>query len=394
MSPFLSDPLPRVVILANPTGDRRMGLIEAAVNRLGLPPVHLIPYSDYLAGRINLTTVLQPGDIFRIDSPGRDFEVERALLVRGADIEDEETDAYDRLSKNQVENLTFDKGLILPSRQWYLGYRDSLKAIAQEIKSIPNLSLMNAPDEITIMFDKRACHQKMAQAGVSVPAGLPPIESFDHLLAEMKANQTSRVFIKLAHGSSAAGAAAFQLAGHRMRAITTAEMVRENGAVRLYASRRIRTLFDPTEIKTLVNALCGHRLHVERWLPKASTADGVFDLRVVTIRDQAAHVVARVSKSPMTNLHLLNKRGDWDKIRQHIGEERWETMQSTCLAAKALFPKSLYAGVDLLVSPNFRKHAILEINAFGDLLPGITHQGQDTYTKELSILLAERNAQA
>ncbi len=375
---------PRIVTLANPGGDRRMRLFQAALENLGLPPAVLIPYEDYLAGKIRLSDVLQPGNIFRIDSPGRNFAVERALLRRGAQVAEEEDTEYFRLTPGQVDALDFDKGLILPSRQWYLGYTAVLRELRDEITEIPNLRLMNTSDEIAEMFDKRHCHQCMHEAGIRVPPALPPIRNFDHLLSEMNCQGMSRVFIKLAHGSSAAGTVAFQKAGHRMRAITTGEIVHENGRVKLYATRRIRTLFDPQEIQILVDTLCRHRVHVERWLPKASHENGVFDLRMVTIAGQAEHVVVRTSRSPMTNLHLLNKRGDWAAIRARMGENTCRKAQALSLAAKALFPKSLYAGVDLLVSPDYRSMAVLEINAFGDLLPGITHQGQDTYTKEIA----------
>ena len=36
-----------------------------------------------------------------------------------------------------------------------------------------------------------------------------------------------------------------------------------------------------------------------------------------------------------------------------------------------------------MILPGWQQHAVLEINAFGDLLPGITHRGLDTYESEL-----------
>ncbi len=375
---------PRIVTLANPCGDRRMRLFQTALENLGLPPAVLIPYEDYLDGKTRLTEILRPGDIFRIDSPGRNFAVERTLLRRGAQVTEEEDTEYFRLTPGQVDALEFDKGLILPSRQWYLGYTAVLRELRDEINEIPNLRLMTPPDEIAEMFDKRHCQQCMHAAGIRVPPALHPIQNFDHLLSEMNYQGISRVFIKLAHGSSAAGTVAFQKAGHGLGAITRGEIINENGRVKLYATRRIRTLYDPQEIQILVDTLCRHRVHVERWLPKASHENGVFDLRVVTIAGQAEHVVVRTSRSPMTNLHLLNQRGDWPSVRARLGPDTWVKAQRLCLAAKALFPKSLYAGVDLLVSPDYRSIAVLEINAFGDLLPGITHQGQDTYMKEIA----------
>jgi hypothetical protein len=53
------------------------------------------------------------------------------------------------------------------------------------------------------------------------------------------------------------------------------------------------------------------------------------------------------------------------------------------------FPNSLYAGIDLLIEASFRSHAIAEVNAFGDLLPGIMHEGHDTYGAEIATLLSQ-----
>ncbi|BAZ17613.1 hypothetical protein NIES4071_94930 [Calothrix sp. NIES-4071] len=62
-------------------------------------------------------------------------------------------------------------------------------------------------------------------------------------------------------------------------------------------------------------------------------------------------------------------------------------MKYTCEQAAKLFPRSLYCGVDLLILPDWKQHAILEINAFGDLLPGILWNGMDTYTSEVKAML-------
>jgi hypothetical protein len=55
------------------------------------------------------------------------------------------------------------------------------------------------------------------------------------------------------------------------------------------------------------------------------------------------------------------------------------------------FPGSLYAGIDLLIANGFRKHAILEVNAFGDLLPNVLWNGRDTYTAEIEAVASSWN---
>ena len=244
---------------------------------------------------------------------------------------------------------------------------------------------MNRPDDIQVMFDKRACHAHLQQRGIVVPASLPPIapvDGYQAVIAHMRRMDWHSVFVKLAHGSSASGVVAYRVSGARHQAITTVQMVESGGTLRLYNSRRMQTYDDPRTIATLIDALCRNRVHVEQWIPKAGIAGKTFDLRVVVIAGRVQHTVVRMSRSPITNLHLLNERGDLNAAITQIGEKQWEAARHTCERAAQSFA-SLYSGIDLLFTPNYRRHAILEMNAFGDLLPGVLHNGIDTYTAQI-----------
>jgi hypothetical protein len=144
---------------------------------------------------------------------------------------------------------------------------------------------------------------------------------------------------------------------------------------------------DWREIAELIDALCRHRVHVEQWLPKAGFDNRTFDLRVVVIAGRACHTVARLSRSPMTNLHLLNERGDEDAVRERVGRAAWDAAMLDCERAMECFPESLYAGIDLLFTSDYRRQAVIEVNAFGDLLPGVFWQGQETYAAELRAMV-------
>jgi hypothetical protein len=174
--------------------------------------------------------------------------------------------------------------------------------------------------------------------------------------------------------------------GARQRAITSAELVRENGETRLYNSLQVRTYTQPAEIGELIDAIARERVQVEVWLPKARLDGQYFDLRVVVIGGRPEHFVVRQSRSPMTNLHLGNRRGNREAFLARIEAADWFAVQQTCLRVMECFPCTLYAGIDVALLPNFRDHAVLEVNAFGDLLPGIEVDGRDTYTAEVEAL--------
>ena len=372
----------RFVVVGNPDSNR-IAFWQRALARLDLPPAILVSWADLLAGRASLTDAVTPGAIVRIESPGKDFGVERALLEWGADIPDEES-KFDGLSRRECAALAFDKGQILCPRQWYLGFRAALRMVSAQLAACPAHTVLNAPSDIEAMFDKPRCHEMLLEAGLPVPPDLGPVRSYNELTARMEEMGCRRVFVKLAHGSSASGVVAYQIDGRgRHQAVTTTEMITVDSELRLFNSRRLTTYRDHAEIARLIDALCRHRVHVEHWLPKAGIDDHAFDLRVVVIGGQARHVVPRLSRSPITNLHLLNQRGDPAAIRERMGEANWTAAMTACERALRCFPNSLYAGIDLLIAPDFRHHAILEVNAFGDLLLGILYGGVDTYEAEI-----------
>jgi hypothetical protein len=193
----------------------------------------------------------------------------------------------------------------------------------------------------------------------------------------------TRVFVKPRHGSSASGVVALQVAGGRVHATTSVEVDGDG----LFNSLRVRTYGDEGTVAAIIDRLAPDGLHVERWFPKAAIHGRVFDLRVVTIAGRPGHVVVRSSTGPMTNLHLGGVRGDLAAVRAAIGPAGWARAMGICAAVAACFPGSLHTGVDLMVGADWRRFAVAEVNAFGDLLPGLLVEGRDTYAAEVRALV-------
>jgi hypothetical protein len=378
--------LPEHVMVVGRPGGKRVPPFQAALARLGRPPAEVVAYRDLLDGADTLARALRLGCLVRIESPEQDFEVEKRLLAFGAAVPETEDTTAAFLDAAAALRLEYDRGRVWCPRQWYRGFRALLGRLADDLATCPGVRVLNHPDDIAVMFDKRLCQRRFAAAGVPVPGGLGPARSFEELMVRMRAAGCHRAFVKLAHGSSASGAVALAVGGPRLRALTTAELVRDGEGWRLYNSRRIRAYESTSEVAALLDLLCREGVQVEEWVPKAGIDGHVFDLRVLVVAGRVRHVVPRLSRTPMTNLHLLNPRGDLEQVRARIPAEHWEPALASCLAAAALFPASHYAGVDLLFTPSYRRHAVLEINAFGDLLPGLLCDGQDTYAAELAAL--------
>ncbi|WP_414574974.1 STM4014 family protein [Anabaena sp. CCY 9402-a] len=374
------------VIIAN-LENRRVGFMQQALAHFDLPSATVVSYADLIAGRETLEKFNAPNTIIRFESPEKNFEVEKAIISAGAEVPD--TGNQQRISAKAAADLVFDKGRILYPRQWYLGWRYLLHQWEKQVLS----PVMNHPYDISVMFDKPLCCDRFFHHNIPIPRSLGVIHNYEHLREEMQIQGLERVFIKLSHGSSASGVIAYRANSQRQSAITTVERVRQNGQTQLYNSRKIHHYTNHEEITDIINILTTEGVQVEEWLPKAQIQGHPFDVRVVVINTEAQHIVVRLGKSPMTNLHLGNERGDTAEFLAKVGHENWEKMKKTCEAAAALFPNSLYCGIDLLIFPDFHRHAILEINTFGDLLPGIFWNGFDTYTSEVQAVL-ERQTNA
>jgi glutathione synthase/RimK-type ligase-like ATP-grasp enzyme len=372
----------QTIVLGNPE-NRRVSFFQEALQRAKLPAAKILSYEAWLKGELRLSQIASKGDVLRIESPGENFWVEKKMLALGYNPETLGEAA--QMTPEKALDLSYDLGRILCPKQWYLGFCEVLQKIEEERTGL-GLQVMNHPEEIAIMFHKPLCHQRFIEAKVPVAQSLGVIEDYEMLREVMKQREISKVFVKLSYGSSASGVIAYRCDGDDEEAITSAELVRERGEVRLYNSLRIRRYTQTKDLESVINFILREGAIVEEWLPKAVFQGKQFDLRVVVIAGKAKHFVVRLGKSPMTNLHLGNARGDAALFRRTISDKDWQELCQTCEDAFAAFPKGLYAGVDVLLSPDFKEKTIVEINAFGDLLPNVLCDGLDTYEAEIKVL--------
>ncbi|MFJ8773515.1 STM4014 family protein [Streptomyces microflavus] len=373
MSPSASSPggaaAPRFAVVGNPE-NRRVAFFQEAVRAAGPAPARVVSWLQVLGGE----AVFEPGETVRIDSPGENAEVER--LLRGVD------------DPTRVEG----------SARWYAGFLGAVGEVSRAA-SAAGAEVLTSPGDIAALFDKRLCHALLEDAGVPVPASptsgprAARVRNWSDVRALMREHRMPRAFVKLAHGSSASGVLAVETAGPgRVRASTSVERDAEG---RLFNSLRVRRYTTEREVGAIVDALAPDGLHIERWLPKASQRGRAADLRIVVVGGRATHAVVRTSLSPMTNLHLGGARGDLDEVRAAVSAVGgcWREALAMCERAAACFPGTLCVGVDLLPAAGWRRFAVGEVNAFGDLLPGLTGlpgsgaEGLDTYAAQVAAVL-------
>ena len=378
-APYRSD----CVVVGSP-GDERIDRFQSAVARRGWPPATVVSYRALSErGPSALEAYVREGTLVRIDSPGSSFESFTALVAAGSHALD--PGGAPRIGVEAARNLTYERGRLRYVRQWYLGLCRVLGEIAPRLVGARR---MGDPAEIRCMFDKRECHQRLASHGVSVPPSIDAPSSFDELLEAMRHRGVRRVFVKLAHGSSASGVVALHADAGGVHALTTVELVECASVRKLYNSKRLRLYRDARSLAAIYEELAREQVHIEEWLPKIGLDNRPVDLRILVIAGRARHIVARAGHGPITNLHIGARRADVRRLRAKMGDAAWARMLSLAERAGGAFPSSLAVGVDLAVEPDPRRMAVLEVNAFGDLLRGVTDGGEDPYDAQLTEIAA------
>ncbi len=369
----------QLLVICNPE-NRRIEFLRQAATTSGWT-IKPVAYENLLAGSVDLANEVRDCDAVRIDSPGENFLVERRLLARGAGVCAEL--GYQSLEPNAALRLEYELGRIHFPWQYFLGFKSLLENVAERLSG---KRFMNSPQAVVTMFDKVATSDCFHAQGIPTPFQLGLVSSFEQLRDLLVVSGRKRVFVKLTTGSSASGVVAIVRHGEHFRATTTVEtVVTANGKLELYNSLKLRHLSNTRELSRLIDSLVPHRIFAEEWLPKASyDHHSTFDVRVLVVNGIATHFVPRVSSSPMTNLHLGNRRGEWIWIKQRLGANLAGFLQTSSQAARAI-PDVFYSGLDVIVDPTLSKFHVLEANACGDLLPGIVNSsGEDTYQVQLT----------
>jgi hypothetical protein len=370
---------PDLLVLANPE-NRRLSFFQEAVGRRGWNPARVVPHSDLLAGRTNLRDHVGPGTVVRIESTGENHGVECQILSLGGIPE--------------AGSIPEERGRLLHPSAWFRGFRAYMDSLERDGRMC-GAAWFNSPSDIVAMFDKPGFKSLL---GDLAPPTLGTFGSFAEFARWAVETGASRVFVKLPASSSASGVAAWRAQRSTGKQVlrTTLEMVDPDGKPRFYNSLLLREYRDPRRIAQVLDFLFSEGAFVEPWIAKPTFGGLAWDLRILGVAGKPAHRIARLSRGPMTNLHLGNRRLDPDEL--DLPADAWEAVERVVESALRRLPGVLYAGLDVVVpagSPEApTRPLVLEANAFGDLLPGLRHEGQDPWDLELAALARRLSCRA
>lgn len=220
-------------------------------------------------------------------------------------------------------------------------YKRKLDKLAKAADAC-KIEYFNHPSAIAELLDKRVCKKKLKQNGLPVTESLEAAEeeapnrlSVETLLEMMERRGIHQVFIKPVNGSGAAGVSAFRWQPRTGRMMLYTCSLEQEG-IGLVNTKRLRCFSKPGETVSLLNRLLSLDCIVERWYAKEEYEGYSYDLRAVVQENEVDFLLARLSKGPITNLHLNNHPMEaecwgfrlqfWTRWRRYA-EKLWDVLQ-------------------------------------------------------------------
>ncbi len=367
----------RFTIVGNPDS-LRVAQFSRAVRAAGHAEPQVVSWLTLLRlGPEALDVLPDQPLLVRLESPGEDFAVERALLRRG----------YERvralgletaLAPEAIDALPFEPGRIHAPRQAHEGFLAALDDIEHVARQRPGWRLLSPLWAIREMFDKRATATRLHALGLPHARPLARRLTAGELRDSLRDQKVAAAWIKLTCGSSASCLALWKLAGPTETLITTMDVTPRG----FYNSRDLRRYARAQIIERIVDFILQQGAHVEEDVPKAIVRDRWTDCRVVVVAGEPQAVVVRSSRYPVTNLHLGARRGDATEVMARCPPGVFEAAMESCRALARSYG-ALHVGIDLAFTSAFQSHVVLEANAFGDFLYGFSEGGSGIYAAEI-----------
>lgn len=252
----------------------------------------------------------------------------------------------------------------------------------RRLSRLPGGNFLNHPLDIEEVLDKRRCKERLAREGVSVTKMYG--ESFscgEELLAFMRDRRIGQVFVKPVTGAGAAGVSALRFSPKTGRIVLYTCGILEGGEI--FNTKRMFRL-EGKEGAAFLDSLLSLDCAVERWYGKAVFGEYSYDLRVIVQGGRIDYILPRLSKGPITNLHLNNHSMEFGDLRLDKGT--MEGIRELCFKAAACYPGLKSIGMDVLLEKRSLRPRIIEMNAQGDLLHRDVYGENRIYGRQIDIM--------
>lgn len=365
------------LIIGDLNGRRINSFIEC-LNNLGFRNYKVITWNELLLDVNIFRKNLKENTIIKIEPPEKDMNIYSGFLKLGS--------SKGEVSKKDIEKIDFSTCEIVAPAQWYEGFKILLSHMENIFlnEKHKNIFLMNDFKEILVMMDKGKTYEileeKMKDYDFYLPKKIDTPKNYREF-REVYGNKITKCFIKLRYGSGGTGIIAYKNNPKLLEEsiFTSLNFENKDGKQIFYSNNKVNYFEDKDKIKNLIDWVLLNGAHVESWIPKASYEGYAFDTRVFVINKNSEYLISRLSKTPITNLHLRNKRME---SRDIISEEHINIISKAAEDVMKVFHNSLYAGIDVVCSKGYRPY-IIDVNPFGDLFHNLLGTDKNTHYLEI-----------
>lgn len=330
-----------------------------------------------------------------VEGEKRKIYFEKAIYEAGLDYEFCDWNNFLLLEKREdlkhciikIDAPKWDSSILSDLDKLTNQYKEALFTLAE----LPFGAYFNHPMDIFRILDKRKCKEKLIQNGIPVTKPIFHVFSkSDELLSFMRENQLRQVFIKPVMGSGAAGVSALRFAPTKNKIVlyTCAQLLED----KLINTKRMHRLEQDKAVEFL-DALLKLDCIVEKWHKKSSCQSKdndyfdnqyYFDLRVIVQDGRIDYILPRLSKGPITNLHLNNLSINFNEL--NLKKSTIDKLCDVCIRAAACYPRLNSVGLDVLLEKDSEKPYIIEMNSQGDLMHKDVYSDNIIYTKQVQII--------
>ena len=357
---------------------RRIKTFAGCLEKEGNFPYFILEWTDLLENLGIIEKFLEKSNIVKIEPPEKNTEIYRKFLEfgNGAALPGE-----DKTGKKNSE-------IIRAPGVWFDGVKNVFGKMSEIFDNYKNTYLMCDIEELLIMMDKKASYEYLSGAENSffLPERTKDFQNYDEFFETVK-NKTAKYFIKLRCGSGSTGVLAYSYNPKldEEKIFTSLNYSEENGRLDFFSTYRVKIYTEKKVIKNMVNWVIENGAHIEKWLPKLTYKKYGFDTRVFVAGKNTEYMLSRLSTGPITNLHLKNMRKESSEFME---EKQLKLLSEASEGVMSVFGKSLYAGIDVLLSNNMKPY-IIDVNPFGDLFHNLTDSPRNVYYAEIREALKE-----
>lgn len=363
------------LLIGDPKG-KRLDVFINCLKNIDIHNYKIIQWNDVLEDISIIDNNLKENTILKVEPPEKDLEIYRGFLKKGIN--------KGNLSKKEIEKIDFSEYPIVEPSQWYYGVQSTFMDIENLLKRNNHRNIFSMVDfnEALIMMDKEKTYELLSKNknNFELPKRLKKYTSYEEF-REDNFNKFLKCFIKLKCGSGSTGIIAYvnNPKIKEEKIYTSLNYKEVKGKKVFFGNYKVNCFKDKQVIKNMIDWVLEHGAHIEMWIPKSTYNGYRFDTRAFVIDKKADYLISRLSKTPITNLHLKNKRMESEEF---LKNSELEVIKKASEGVMDTFNNSLYSGIDVVTSTGFKPY-IIDVNPFGDLFHNLINTKRNVYYKEI-----------